>query len=156
MAGPFVVESGVPGTQVWGVDFAGNTTQSGTVTAAVLAIGTQGASSMSGIQTYLAASGDNTSAEALANVITPTFGVSAASGTQLSDVTRDYMVYLTTTAGGANNTLTIGNNSTATTATITAAATIGTGTPISFRLPAGWFVRYQGAVAIGVQTAIAC
>ena len=156
MAGPFVVESGVPGTQVWGVDFNGNTVQSGTITAAVVNAGTQGATSYSGIQTYLAAAGDNSSAEALANIITPTFGVSASSGTQLTDTTRDYMVYLTTTAGGANNTLTIGNNSTATTATVYASATTGTGQLWSFRLPAGWFVRPQGAVAIGVQSAIAC
>lgn len=153
MAGPFVVESGVPGTQVWSVDFNGNTVQSGTVTAGAIS-----ATTYSGTQTFsgiiIENNGINSSGSV--NVITPSFGVSASSGTQLSDTTRDYMVYITTSAGGANNTLTIGPNSTATAATIYASATTGTGILWGFKLPAGWFVRPQGAVAIGVQSAVSC
>lgn len=153
MAGPFVVEGpGVPGSQVWSVDATGNTVQSGTVTAMSLQAGTQGPVAQTGVETFLAGAGVNTSASA--NVITPTFGVSASSGTQLTDTTRDYMVYITTTGGGANNTLTIGPNSTATAATIMANATVGTGVMWSFKLPAAWFVRSAGAAAIGVQSAI--
>jgi hypothetical protein len=148
MAGPFVVEGpGVPGSQVWSVDAVGNTVQSGTLQAAA-----SGPMAQSGVDNYLAGAGFNSSLSA--NIITPSFGASASSGTQLSDTSRDYMVYITTTAGGANNTLTIGSTSAATSATITANATIGTGALWAFKLPAGWYVRSQGAVAIGVQSAI--
>lgn len=150
MAGPFVVESGVPGTQVWSVDFSGNVVQSGTITPSAF-----GPANLSGITTQIAGAGVNSSLSA--NYLAALgFGVSAASGTQLTDLTRDYMVYITTTAGGANNTVTIGNNTTATTATIYACATTGTGILWSFRLPAAWYVRCQGAVAIGNQFAISC
>lgn len=149
MAGPFVVESGVPGTQVWSVDFSGNVVQSGTLSGGAI-----GQLSQSGITAQLSGAGINSASSA--NYLTPSFGVSASSGTQLSDISRDYMVYLTTSAGGANNTLTIGPNSTATLATIYASATTGTGIMWSFKLPAGWYVRPQGAVAIGFQSAISC
>ena len=149
MPTPFSVESTTPGSIVWTVDGSGNTQQAGTMTAVASALGTL-------VGVPVQPSGGGVTSSLSANVLTPTFGVSAASGTQLSDTTRDYMVYLTTTAGGANNTLTIGNNSTATTATISANATVGTGQLWSFRLPAGWYVRSQGAVAIGVQSAISC
>ena len=116
MAAPFVVEGATPGTQVWSVDASGNTVQSGniiasgTITGAVLNAGTQGATAYSGIQTYLANAGDNTSAAAV--YLNGTIGAggnailgTAATGTQLSDTTRDYMVYLTSVGGSAGATL---------------------------------------------------
>jgi len=165
MAGPFVVESGVPGTQVWGVDASGNTVQSGNITAsgtinaASLTAGTQGPTAYTGIQTYAANSGDNTSAAAV--YLNATIGAggnailgTAASGTQLSDLTRDYMVYLQVTTGGAGATISIGAANTAV-STLYANATCGPGTLYSFRLPAGWYVRCQGTAAFS-QTAISC
>ena len=160
MAAPFVVEGSTPGTQVWSVDAVGNTVQSGTVTALVMNAGTQGATTYNGIQTYAANSGDNTNAAAVylngtigagANAILGT----AATGTQLSDTTRDYMVYIGVTAGGAAATLSIGAANTAV-ATLYAAATCGVGTQYAFRLPAGWYIRFQGTAGITQQTAISC
>ena len=159
MAAPFQVEGATPGTQVWSVDAVGNTVQSGTVTAAVMNAGTQGATTYNGIQTYAANSGDNTSAAAV--YLNATIGAggnailgTAASGTQLSDLTRDYMVYLTSVGGGAGATLSIGPANTAV-STLYANATIGTGFSYSFRLPAGWYIRAQATVAF-TQTAISC
>ena len=160
MAAPFQVEGATPGTQVWSVDAVGNTVQSGTVTAAVMNAGTQGATTYNGIQTYAANAGDNTNAAAVylnatigagANAILGT----AATGTQLSDTTRDYMVYLGVTAGGAAATLSIGAANTAV-ATLYATATCGVGTQYAFRLPAGWYIRFQGTAGITQQTAISC
>ena len=159
MAAPFQVEGATPGTQVWSVDAVGNTVQSGTVTAVTLNAGTQGATAYTGIQTYAAGAGDNTSAAA--TYLNATIGAganailgTAASGTQLSDTTRDYMVYLTSVGGGAGATLSIGPANTAV-STLYANATIGTGFSYSFRLPAGWYIRAQATVAF-TQTAISC
>ncbi len=160
MAAPFQVEGATPGTQVWSVDAVGNTVQSGTVTAVTLNAGTQGATTYNGIQTYAANAGDNTNAAAVylnatigagANAILGT----AATGTQLSDTTRDYMVYIGVTAGGAAATLSIGAANTAV-ATLYAAATCNVGTQYAFRLPAGWYIRFQGTAGITQQTAISC
>ena len=166
MAAPFVVEGATPGTQVWSVDASGNTVQSGniiasgTVTGAVLNAGTQGATAYNGIQTYLANAGDNTSAAAV--YLNGTIGAggnailgTAATGTQLADITRDYMVYIGVTAGGAAATLTIGNANTCVN-TLYAAATCNVGTMYSFRLPAGWYIRFQGTAGITQQIAISC
>ena len=159
MAAPFQVEGATPGTQVWSVDAVGNTVQSGTVTAVTLNAGTQGATTYNGIQTYAANAGDNTSAAA--TYLNATIAASAAAllgtaatGTQLSDLTRDYMVYLTSVGGGAGATLSIGPANTAV-STLYANATIGTGFSYSFRLPAGWYIRPQATVAF-TQTAISC
>lgn len=160
MAAPFVVEGSTPGTQVWSVDASGNTVQSGTLTAAVMNAGTQGATTYNGIQTYAVNSGDNTSAAAI--YLNGTIGAgaaailgTAATGTQLSDTTRDYMVYIGVTAGGAAATLSIGAANTAV-ATLYAAATCNVGTQYAFRLPAGWYIRFQGTAGITQQTAISC
>ena len=168
MAAPFQVEGATPGTQVWSVDAVGNTVQSGnvtltgTLTATTMNAGTQGATTYTGIQTYNANSGDNTGAAA--TYLNATIGAgaaallgTAASGTALSDLTRDYMVYLTSVGGGAAGTLTIGTGANATQcfATLYANATIGTGFSYSFRLPAGWYIRAQATVAF-TQTAISC
>jgi hypothetical protein len=165
MAAPFQVEGATPGTQVWSVDAAGNTVQSGalacsTVSAASLVAGTQGASVVTGIQTFSAGGGDNTNAAAV--YLNGTIGAgaaailgTAATGTQLSDTTRDYMVYIGVTAGGAAATLSIGAANTAV-ATLYAAATCGVGSQYAFRLPAGWYIRFQGTAGITQQTAISC
>ena len=165
MAAPFQVEGATPGTQVWSVDAVGNTVQSGnvtltgTLTATTMNAGTQGATTYNGIQTYAANAGDNTSAAAV--YLNATIGAggnailgTAASGTQLSDLTRDYMVYLQVVTGGAGATISIGAANTAV-STLFANATCGPGTLYSFRLPAGWYVRCQGTAAFS-QTAISC
>ena len=166
MPGPFNVEGpGVPGTQVWAVDGSGNTVQSGnvtltgTITGASIVSGTQSAVTQVGIETFAALAGVNTSAAA--NYLNSTIGAggnallgTAASGTQLSDTTRDYMVYLGVVSGGAAATLSIGAANTAV-STLYAAATCGPGTQYAFRLPAGWYIRFQATASVQ-QTAISC
>lgn len=87
-----------------------------------------------------------------APAITPTF----ASGTaaQLSDVTRDYQVYFTVGTAGTI-TLAIGPTSTPAT-TLINAQTATAGELVSFRLPAGWFVKVTLATATITQHAIGC
>ena len=156
MAAPFVVESATPGTQVWSVDASGNTVQSGTLYATA-----QAATYQTGIDILTAGAGFNSSVSA--NVLGGgTIGAglaailgTAATGTQLADVTRDYMVYIGVTAGGATATLTIGPANTAVN-TLYAAATCNVGTMYSFKLPAGWYIRFQGPAGITQQIAISC
>lgn len=167
MAAPFVVESTTPGTQVWSVDAAGNTVQSGNLTVAgttfatgPTALGTVTSLTTTGVITQN--NGINSSGSI--SYLNATIGAggnallgTAASGTALSDVSRDYMVYLTSVGGSAAGTVTIGTGANATQcfATLYANATIGTGFSYSFRLPAGWFIRAQATVAF-LQTAVSC
>lgn len=123
----------------------GNLTVQGTITAASATTGT-----VTGV--FFANGGVNTAAGV--NVITPSFALGTI-GTQLTDTTRDYMVYLTTTTAGTINLLSIGSTSAATSATI-AIGTAQLGSAYDFRLPAGWFVRITGTTAAFVQTAVSC
>lgn len=96
--------------------------------------------------------GVNTSQSA--PVITPTF----ASGTaaQLSDTTRDYMVYFQIGTAGTAFSVKIGPTSTPAN-TIMASATPTADEFISFRLPAGWYAEWTGtSTTITTQTAIGC
>ena len=155
MAAPFVVEGATPGTQVWSVDASGNTVQSGNCSVSgTLIAPNQTAQTLTTNNVIIQNSGINSSGS-VNWLATLGFGVSAASGTQLSDHTRDYMVYLTTTAGGAGATVLIGPTS-ACTNTISASGSVGTGVCISYKLPAGWFTMWTTAVAVGQQFAVSC
>lgn len=89
-----------------------------------------------------------------AHVITPVLANGTAA--QLSDVTRDYMLYLAVTTSGTANTLAIGPTSTpANTINPTAAWTAGQ--MLTVRVPAGWYVKWAGtSTLIATQTAISC
>lgn len=157
MAGPFSVEGQVPGSPVWSVDAVGNTVQSKNLTVAGTVF-SAGPVLTTG-QLVAGTGGINTSVTAASTILsTLSIGNQQTSGTQLPDTTRDYMCYVTTVGGGGGNTLTIGPNSTATTATIFANATITTvaSIPISWRQPAGWFVMFNGTATLGVQSGIPC
>lgn len=164
MAGPFVVENTVPGTQVWAVDAAGNTVQNGNISIGgnliTTGVGThtiQGTLTTTGVQVMTSTSGDNTAAEAGAHILsTLLIAPQETSGTQLSDLTRDYECYVTCTAGGTNNTLSIGSSSAASNATIFAVATMAAGTWFNFRLPAGWYIQFNGTGTLGTQLGIGC
>lgn len=96
--------------------------------------------------------GTRSTTVANANTITPTF----ASGTaaQLSDTSRDYMVYFTV---GTAGTITLAIGSTNTPAnTLINGQTATAGELISFRLPAAWFVKVTLTTATITQKAIAC
>lgn len=70
--------------------------------------------------------------------VTPTFANGTAA--QLSDTTRDYMVYLQFGAAGTGLTLAIGPTSSPANTIINSAAVSG-GEVVNFRLPAGWYAR---------------
>lgn len=143
---------------VAGVDPSGNIWSTGTLNVAAGTV--TGTFSTPGIQVAGLGGGANTAASA--NYLNATIGAgaaallgTAATGTQLSDLSRDYMVYLGVTAGGAAATLSIGPASTAV-STLFATATCNVGTQYTFRLPAGWYIRFQGTAGITQQTAISC
>jgi hypothetical protein len=96
--------------------------------------------------------GSNTATSAPA--ITPTFANGTAS--QLADTTRDYLVYLQIGTAGTAFTLAIGPTSTPAN-TIMASATPLADELLSFRLPAGWYVKWAGtSTTLTTQTAIGC
>jgi len=96
--------------------------------------------------------GINTSGSA--PVITPTFDGTAS---QLSDTSRDYMVYLTVTTSGTVTTVEFGPTSAAVDDVILVDdASVTAGQCISFRLPAGWWVKASGTTTVFLQTAVGC
>lgn len=89
-----------------------------------------------------------------AAVLTPTFANGTAA--QLSDTTRDYLVYLTVGTAGTAFTVAIGPTSTPAN-TIVPSGTATSGQVVSFRLPAGWFVKWSATTAtLAGQKAIGC
>jgi len=178
MAAPFVVEGATPGGQVWSVDGAGNTVQSGNATIT----GTLQAASLAGSLTVATIGTESVAALTTTGVITQNSGINSSGsvnvlvgtqtglggttilttlgtgGTQISDQTRDYMVYCeTTTTGGA--TILLGPTATATLATVFVGSllTAGTSGVISFRVPAGWYTRFTGTSwACASPVAISC
>jgi hypothetical protein len=96
--------------------------------------------------------GSKTSASAPA--IVPTFANGTAS--QLSDTTRDYVVYLQIGTAGSAVSLAIGPTSGVAT-TLMASATPIADSLLTVRLPAGWFLKWAGTLTtITTQTAIGC
>lgn len=95
-----------------------------------------------------------TKTAAAAAVLTPTFANGTAA--QLSDTTRDYMVYLTIGTAGTANTLAIGPTSTPAN-TIISSATATSGEVMAVRLPAGWYLKWSATTAtLATQIAIGC
>lgn len=104
--------------------------------------------------TGILAANAGTKSSGSAPVLTPAFANGTAA--QLSDLTRDYMVYLTVTTSGTATTLAIGPTSTPANTIISSTAATA-GTMWTFRLPAGWYVKWAGTTtAIATQTAIGC
>jgi hypothetical protein len=98
--------------------------------------------------------GNGTNSAPAANVLTPTFANGVAA--QLSDTARDYMVYMECTTAGTTLVVAIGPTSTPANSIITS-STATLGELVSFRLPAGWFVKWSASVAaFANQTAISC
>jgi hypothetical protein len=96
--------------------------------------------------------GTNTAASV--PVLAPAFANGTAA--QLADTTRDYHVVLAVTTSGTATTVAIGPTSTPAN-TILPSSAVTAGQLISFRLPAGWFVKWAGTTtAIATQTAIGC
>ncbi len=96
--------------------------------------------------------GTNTATSA--PVLTPTFANGTAS--QLSDVTRDYVVYLQIGTAGSAFSLAVGPTS-GVANTIMASGTPLADQLITFRLPAGWYVKWSGTLTtLTTQTAVGC
>lgn len=86
-------------------------------------------------------------------------GIGAVSGTsiQLSDLTRDYQVYLEVTTAGTATSLTMGHTNAANDVSLMTSQAATAGQVISFRLPAGWWFKWTGTTtAIGNQVAVGC
>jgi hypothetical protein len=137
VAGNLVVSGSISGGAISGSSISGGTLAGTTVAA-------------SGI--ISANAGTKTSGSAPA--IAPANGNGVAA--QLSDLTRDYMVYLTIGTAGTLLTVLIGPTATPAN-TIYNAATATAGEVIGFRLPAGWFWEWAATTAtLALQEAIGC
>lgn len=122
------------------------------------------ATNPSAVQAFLPLAGGTLTGVLTENAGTATAGSAPlltpanANGTaaQLTDTTRDYMLYLT--IGTAGTALTIAIGPTAGVAdTIYTAGTATAGQTIAFRLPAGWFWKWTATTAtLAEQTAIGC
>jgi len=124
---------------------AGNLTVSGTTTL-------NSTAAFNGITSYGAGSGTNSAAAA--NVLTPAF--TSGTSAQLSDHTRDYMLYMECTTSGTALVMAIGPTSTPANTVVSSVATTA-GDVYSFRLPAGWFFEWTATTAaFATQTAVSC
>jgi hypothetical protein len=117
-----------------------------------------GTLSVTGISTFtaLVTLNGGTDTAGSAPVIT---SLGAVSGTaiQLSDLTRDYMVYLEVTTGGTATSVTIGHTSAASDVTLVSSVTVAAGNLYAFRLPAAWYFKWTGTTtAIANQNAVGC
>lgn len=95
---------------------------------------------VTGVQTLNG--GTNTSGSA--PVLTPTFSSGVAA--QLADLTRDYLVYLEVGTAGTAMSVAIGPTA-GVANTISTSGVATSGQIISFRLPAGWFVKWTATTA---------
>lgn len=97
---------------------------------------------------------DGTSTAVSAPVIAPDFANGTAA--QLSDTSRDYMVYLEIGTAGTANVLKIGPTSTPA-YTVISSGTATAGELMSVRLPAGWYLEWSASTAtLANQIAIGC
>lgn len=108
-------------------------------------------STVNGVQTL---NGGTDTASSAPVISSPGFAVGTPS--QLSDTTRDYMVYITIGTPGTGMTLAIGPTSTPAN-TIHSSSTPTAGMQFEFRLPAGWYAEVAGSsTTIASQIAIGC
>lgn len=119
----------------------------GTITGNLTVTGT-------GAYTGILSPNAGTNSSGSAPLITP----ANANGTaaQLTDTTRDYMIYITIGTAGTAFALAIGPTS-GTADSILSGAAATSGDTYSFRLPAGWFWKWSATTAtLASQTAIGC
>jgi hypothetical protein len=116
----------------------------------------QGSEGLIGVPADPVSFPDGTSTAASAPVLT-SLGFTSGTAAQLTDTTRDYMVYLECTTSGTATSITIGHTSSANDVTIMASAAATAGVVYSFRLPAGWYVKWTGTTtAFATQNAVGC
>ena len=96
-----------------------------------------------------------TSSAGSAPVITAP-GFVSGTASQLSDLTRDYMVYFTIGTGGGTVTIAIGPTSSPANTIVNGAVGVN-GEVIPIRLPAGWYLEITVATStIGRQITVGC
>jgi len=96
------------------------------------------------------------SSAASAPILTAVAGASTVA-TQLSDTTRDYMVYLQVGTAGTLFIVTMGHTSGASDVTLHASGAGISSEVISFRLPAGWWFLWSGTLTTITQSvAVGC
>lgn len=131
-----------------GIDPAGGSISGNLAVGGDLAV--SGTLSSAGLLDVNAGSSTATSAPA----VTSTFANGVAS--QLADTTRDYLVYLQVGTAGTGFSIAIGPTSSPAN-TVVASATPVAGELFTFRLPAGWYVKWAGSLTtLTTQTAIGC
>jgi hypothetical protein len=97
-----------------------------------------------------------TSSAGSAPVLTA-LGFATTVAAQLSDLTRDYNVYLECTTSGTATSITMGPTSSANAVTVMSSAAATAGTVYTIRLPAGWFLKWGGTTtAFANQVAVGC
>lgn len=133
------VGTGTDGSLPFKVDQAGNVTAVGLVTT--------GVNTQSG--------GSNTAASA--PILTGVAGSNGGGGVQLSDKTRDYMVYLQIGTAGTAWVVTMGHLVAANDVTIHASGVATAGQTLTFRLPASWYFLWTASTATLAQSvAVGC
>lgn len=84
-------------------------------------------------------------------------GFASGTASQLSDTTRDYMVYFQIGTGGGTVTVSMGAAAAGTAVAILTSALGTNGELISVRLPAGWYLKITvGTSTIADQIAVGC
>jgi hypothetical protein len=166
MSAPFTVVDESTGTVNYTIDASGNSVQNGnetclgnsTVVKNFTVTGTStftGATTLSGAQTIagLLTLNGGTDTAGSAPVLTPT--LSSGTAAQLADLTRDYSVTMNITTSGTATHIEIGPTSTPAN-TVLASASVTAGQVVSFRLPAGWFIKWTGTTTALSTLAIGC
>ena len=92
-----------------------------------------------------------------APILTGVAGTNGGGGVQLSDKTRDYIVYLQVGTAGTAWIVTMGHTSGASDVTVHASGVATAGQTLSFRLPAAWYFAWSATTATLAQSvAVGC
>ena len=98
-----------------------------------------------------------TSSAGSAPILTAVAGTNGGAAVQLSDVTRDYMVYLQVGTAGTAWVVQMGHTSAGNDVTLHASGVATAGQTLSFRLPAGWYFLWSATTATLAQSvAVGC
>lgn len=125
----------------------------GTLTATGLTVTNALSVGAGAIITGIANTNGGTNTVISAPVLTPT--LSSGTAAQLSDTTRDYMIYMNITTSGTATHIEIGPTSTPAN-TFLASASVTAGTVYSFRLPASWYIKWTGTTTALSTLAVGC
>jgi Spherulation-specific family 4 len=92
-----------------------------------------------------------------APILTGVAGTNGGGAVQLSDHTRDYIVYLQVGTAGTAFIVSMGHTSSGNDVTLHASGTATAGQVLSFRLPAGWYFLWSATTATLAQSvAVGC